>query len=267
MEFSRPLRVTGGLAVRSKRGQIGEAWWSRRFLQVLESLQLGGRLARGRNYARQGQVMSLTVEPGSVRADVQGSRSHPYAVHLTLPELTRPQWDHVESAFAGAALFRAALLAGELPPEIEDVFAACGTPLFPTAAAELGMECSCPDWSVPCKHVAAVCYVLAEAFDADPFLVLAWRGRDKESLLERLRRTNSAAPHWTDGLAERPLAECVDNFWTPPGRVPASGHHRGVPASGDGLLRTLTPPALTVRRKPLIDVLAPAYTALASSDE
>ncbi|MFG1922963.1 SWIM zinc finger family protein [Cryptosporangium sp. NPDC048952] len=260
-----PLRVSGGIAVRNKRGQIGEEWWSRRFLAVLEALNLGGRLTRGRTYARQGQVLSLAIEPGVVRADVQGSRTTPYAVRLTVPAVTEPQWAQVEESLAAAALYRAALLAGELPPEIEQVFADCGTPLFPTS---VGMKCSCPDWSVPCKHVAAVCYVLAEAFDDDPFLVLAWRGRDQEALLDALRRTTveNSAPSWSAGVADRPLADCVDAFWaaadeTPP---PRSAVH---PGAGDALVRTLTPLTATVRGTPLMDLLGTAYTMLTADPE
>ena len=67
------------------------------------------------------------------------------------------------------------------------MFAGCGTPLFPRSARDLEMSCSCPDWEVPCKHLAAVCYVLAEPFDADPFGMLAWRGKDRADLLTALR--------------------------------------------------------------------------------
>ena len=74
-----------------------------------------------------------------------------------------------------------------MPHEIEQVFADCGTPLFPRSARDLDLFCSCPDWGVPCKHVAAVCYVLAERFDDDPFGMLAWRGRDRADLLAALR--------------------------------------------------------------------------------
>src|SRR5260370_18330070 len=75
-----------------------------------------------------------------------------------------------------------------MPREIEEVFADCGTPLFPRSARDMEMSCSCPDWGVPCKHLAAVCYVLAEAFDLDPFGILAWPGRGREDLLPSLRR-------------------------------------------------------------------------------
>ena len=60
-EAGRAIEVDGGLAVRAKRGKIGERWWSRRFVDVLESVCDGGRLARGRAYARKGQVMDLSL--------------------------------------------------------------------------------------------------------------------------------------------------------------------------------------------------------------
>ena len=106
---------------------------------------------------------------------------------ITVLPLTTAQWREVESRLAAQALFRARLLAGEMPAEIEQVFSGAGTPLFPRSSRDLEMNCSCPDWEVPCKHLAAVCYVLAEAFDDDPFALLAWRGKARDDLLAALR--------------------------------------------------------------------------------
>ena len=64
--YGKTRSVEGGLKARSTRGAIGETWWSKRFLAVLESFALGTRLTRGRAYARKGQVMSLEIEPGSL---------------------------------------------------------------------------------------------------------------------------------------------------------------------------------------------------------
>ena len=83
-KYGKPLRVEGGLRAQSTRGAIGETWWSKRFLEVLESFALGSRLTRGKNYARAGQVLTLDVEPGAVRATVQGSRVKPYKVRVGL---------------------------------------------------------------------------------------------------------------------------------------------------------------------------------------
>lgn len=185
---SAPIAVEGGVKARSRRGSIGSRWWSQRFIAVLESYGMSGRLQRGRAYARKGQVMEFSLGVGKVTARVQGSRPVPYKVSIGVLPLTSAQWRTVEARLASAALFRAKLLAGEMPAEIEEVFAGCGTPLFPRSASDLDMRCSCPDWEVPCKHLAAVCYVLAEAFDDDPFAMLAWRGRGKQDLLAALRR-------------------------------------------------------------------------------
>jgi len=205
---SRPRPVEGGLKARSSRGAIGQSWWSRRFLDVLESFALGTRLTRGRAYARKGQVISLEVVRGEVRAEVQGSRAKPYKVRIGLAPFPELVWARVEIALAEQALPSAKLLAGEVPPELEEIFAAAGAPLFPGAVRDLDQRCSCPDGEVPCKHLAATFYLLAESFDADPFLILRWRGRDRDELLTRLRalRSTDDAP---DHVVEQPAPASV----------------------------------------------------------
>jgi uncharacterized Zn finger protein len=270
-EPSRPRRVEGGIKARSKRGAIGEQWWSRRFIGVLESFGMTGRLSRGRNYARSGQVLTLDISPGYVTARVQGSRPKPYQVRIQVLPLTTPQWRRVEQALAGQALFRARLLAGEMPQEIEGVFADCGTPLFPRRQHDLEMSCSCPDWGVPCKHLAAVCYVLAETFDADPFAMLAWRGRGRDDLLAALRRLRAAepaAPRPVLDVTDRPLAECLADFWSPGMTQARLRSLPAVPAvAPDLLLRTFEPPAVQVRGQDLVTLLTPAYLRLAGQDD
>jgi uncharacterized Zn finger protein len=231
---------------------------------------MSGRLARGRNYARRGQVLGFEISCGYVTAQVQGSRPKPYRVRIQVTPLTTPQWRKVEQALAGQALFRAKLLAGEMPREIEEVFADCGTPLFPRWARDMEMSCSCPDWGVPCKHLAAVCYVLAEAFDLDPFGILAWRGRGREDLLASLRRLTAAeaeAVRPVIDVTDRPLAECLADFWSP-GMSPA--RLRGLPpapvTAPDLLLRTFEPPPVLVRGQDLHTLLSPAYERLAEAE-
>ena len=173
-EPSRPLPVKGGITARSTRGEIGETWWSQRFIELLESFGVGSRLQRGRNYARRGEVVELDIEPGVVLAKVQGSRYTPYRVRLRGRTLTEHQWRRVEKSMAARALPLAKLLAGDMPHDIEDVFAACKLTLFPRSNAELKAICTCPDSENPCKHIAAAYYILAERFDEDPFLIFAW---------------------------------------------------------------------------------------------
>ncbi len=288
---ARPIRVDGGIKARSKRGAIGEQWWSRRFIAVLESYGMSGRLARGRSYARAGQVLDFKLSQGKVTAQVQGSRPRPYQVRIGVLPLTTAQWRRVQERLASQALFRAKLLAGEMPHEIEEVFDDCGTPLFPRLASDLDMHCSCPDWGVPCKHLAAVCYVLAEEFDRDPFAMLAWRGRGRAELLAALRQLQAAA-HGSPGRRDpadqagppdqgsgtgwrssldgpaKPLAECLESFWSP-GLSPARLRALSVapsPAAPDLLLRMFSPPPVQVRGKDLAEVLTPAYHRLAADD-
>ena len=161
---------------------------------MLEAAGVGGRLARGRTYARRGQTVSLQVDAGAATARVQGSAARPYRVRIGVPTLDKAQWTAVLDALAADASLTAAMLAGELPREVEDVVGAQGVALFPAGRGDLAMDCTCPDATVPCKHLAAVFYLLAERFDADPFAVLALRGRDRETVLDELRARRTRAP-------------------------------------------------------------------------
>jgi uncharacterized Zn finger protein len=274
---SRPLPVEGGLKARSTRGAIGQSWWSGRFIAVLESIIVGGRLQRGRNYARRGQVISLDVAPGMVSALVQGSRFQPYRVRAGLTAFGAPEWARLERALAESAWYSAKLLAGEMPEDIEEVFGALGLTLFPASSAELAMECSCPDWQVPCKHIAAVFYLLAEAFDEDPFAILAWRGRGREELLASLHALRAASPSPAAGPAPgggpaavagppaaAPLADCLGSYFAAQAALPVPG--QGV-TSSTTLLEQLPEVTLVVRGQPLTGLLRPAYLAFGASDE
>ncbi|HUO75126.1 MAG TPA: SWIM zinc finger family protein [Solirubrobacteraceae bacterium] len=272
---SQPLPVEGGIAARSKRGAIGEEWWSQRFIELLESFGVGSRLARGRNYARRGQVVELEVEAGVVLAKVQGSRFTPYRVRIRAKALTEHQWRRVEKTMAAQALPLAKLLAGEMPRDIEEVFASSKLTLFPATSAELKASCTCPDWENPCKHIAAAYYILAERFDEDPFLIFSWRGRDRDELLERLRARRSAgnAPSSAATQPKRsapdpvPLTDQLDFFWRS-GAELAQLHTSPLAGEApDALVRQLGPGPVELAGQSLIEVLAPAYTTLAQNAE
>lgn len=242
----------GGIRIHSTRGEVASTWWSGRFLAVLESLGVGGRLARGRSYARAGQIAALDVGPGAVTATVQGSAVRPYRVRIGVRAFDKTEWSHAVQALAADASHAAALLAGELPHEVEDVLAAVGLPLFPAAPSDLSMDCTCPDAIAPCKHLAAVCYLLAERFDADPFAVLALRGRDRETLLAELGRHRGA------GTGAPALADLLDEFFTgTPVALPDGP--RTLP---DALLDQVPVSSLTVAGEPLTAVLRPLYRAV-----
>jgi uncharacterized Zn finger protein len=274
---SRPRQVEGGIKARSRRGEIGETWWSRRFIEILESFGFGSRLQRGRSYARRGQVLELKVSAGEVEARVQGSRARPYRVRIGVKTLSEKDWARAERAMAAKAVFAARLLAGEMPREIEDAFSACKLSLFPTSGRELASACSCPDWASPCKHVAAAFYILAEAFDADPFLVFTWRGRTQPELIERLRALRGVGDAGRDegvgdldlpaGAIPTPLPASVEEFWRP---GPGLEELRIKPWAAevpDALLRQLGPPPAELGLADLPGLLAPVYAAMARAAE
>ncbi|GAA0624734.1 hypothetical protein HPO96_34315 [Kribbella sandramycini] len=170
------------------RRPFGATWWGRAWLEALEQRARldPNRLARGRSYARRGSVLELTVTPGEVEAVVQGSRAAPYQVTVRIRAFSGAEWDAVLAIVSEQIGRVAALLDGELPPEVVDDVQAAGLELLP-GAGEIRTSCSCPDFAVPCKHSAAVCYLIADALDNDPFALLLLRGRSKDDLLGALR--------------------------------------------------------------------------------
>jgi uncharacterized Zn finger protein len=227
---------------------------------VLEDIGMGNRLQRGRSYARKGQVISLDVGAGTVTAQVQGSRARPYRVRIGIAAFGKLEWAKLERALADNAWFAARLLAGEMPEDIEDAFAGLGLPLFPTTAGELSMDCSCPDWEVPCKHLAATFYLLAEAFDDDPFAILAWRGREREELLANLHAARSDGQPAADHAEQvgRPLADCLDSYFVMQAEITATNP---AATSSTALLDQLPPVDLEVRGRTLVQLLQPVYLA------
>jgi uncharacterized Zn finger protein len=277
--------VEGGITARSRRGQIGDSWWSRRFIAVLESFGIGSRLQRGKRYARTGQVLKLEIAPGQARASVQGSRSKPYRVFIETEVLTDAEWRGVEDAMTERAVFLAKLLSGEMPEEIEEAFTASSTTLFPASERDLVSACSCPDWENPCKHIAAVFYLMAEAFDDDPFLIFAWRGREKDRLLGDLRARRrrpgqgDAAeaesdhpsetrefgwPAFERGPTDATRASGAVSFWGNEDDLETMEVRPRVAVAPDLVLRQLDPSALGDAAG-VVDELRPLYERITSS--
>jgi len=224
----KPRRPANGIRAQTQRGQFGKTWWAGQWLAALEQLVDAGRLSRGRSYARSGQVLNIDIQPGRVDSRVQGSRVKPYQVHIEIKPLSDREWERVADAMAKQALFAAKLLAGEMPQNIEEAFAAAQVNLFPASRGDLQTECSCPDWANPCKHVAAVYYLLGEQFDVDPFLLFRLRGKSKEEIVAMLRARRSAPEAEARAAAPPrhkrgrpgvpaepviPLEECLERFW------------------------------------------------------
>ncbi|MBI4286300.1 MAG: SWIM zinc finger family protein [Chloroflexi bacterium] len=273
-EPAPPRPVKNGLKTRSQRGRIGETWWSERWIVVLESLGMGARLGRGRAYARRGQVISIAVQKGAVTARVQGTQPKPYSVKIELKPLSEKDWDKVTDAMASQAIFAAKLLSGEMPRNIEDAFGKVRISLFPTSVRDLITDCSCPDWANPCKHIAAVYYLLAERFDEDPFLIFKLRGRTKDEIVRILREKRTQAvpeaevtPSTEATLSQQaavPLEECLDTFWQAGAGLDSFAVNPAPPEVDNAILKRLGDAPFAVGRQNVAALLAKAY-AIASS--
>lgn len=269
---SKPRRVEGGIKARSRRGKFGDTWWAGRWIQVLESFGWDARLQRGRSYARLGQVLEYHITCGLVTAKVQGSRRRPYDIEIKVKPLSPEEWDQVTRAMAGQALFAAKLLADEMPQNIEEAFAAARLTLFPQSEQDIDTFCSCPDWANPCKHIAAVYYILGEAFDRDPFMIFQLRGRGRQELAAALREERSTlASSEVEGHAgaegepwdlDQPLEECLNRFWEAGEEL--AGFRVSVlpPAVPEALLKRLGPLPQLESRKDTTAILYESYRAV-----
>ncbi len=196
--------------------EFGTHWWARRWLAALERFGWTARLERGRDYARRGNVLDIDIKPGVVTAAVQGSRPWPYKSVIGLQTLNDEQWDRVIKRLGRQALYAAKLLAGDMPQNIEDIFNAADVPLIPRNAAAFTMECTCPDPVNPCKHIAAVHYVLSTEFDRDPFVLFELRGRSRHDIVKALQgrpedQTVNALPLVPTGNGSDDYT--LDTFW------------------------------------------------------
>ncbi|HEY3810459.1 MAG TPA: SWIM zinc finger family protein [Acidimicrobiales bacterium] len=224
----------------SGRTAFGTTWWGRAWIDALEHRARldPNRLPRGRSYARRGKVGALVVDGSGVRAPVYGTQMSAYRVWVRVRAFSDDEWGRAIDAIAAKAGHAAALLDGELAPEIVDDLAGVGLSLLP-GPGEVGTTCSCPDWANPCKHAAAVCYLMAELLDREPFSVLQLRGRPREEVLAGLRARRAA---------EGPAAATTGSP-----RLPATVTARSLAGRVTGPLPRLPlPPARAGRPAPLL---------------
>lgn len=259
--------VKGGIKANSKRGDFGATWWAKRWIAVLESFQIGARLSRGRSYARSGQVLSIDISQGAVKAKVQGSSSRPYSITIKMKTIPDADWKKLATALSAQAIFAAKLLAGEMPQEIEQAFTDAGLSLFPEKLGDLETDCSCPDWSNPCKHIAAAYYLLGEEFDRDPFLLFKLRGMEREAFIKLLgaatpttKQAEAAMPE----LPPEPLPAEAAVFWQA-GVLPEEfyGEVRTPPVNA-ALLKRLGKFPFWRGAEDLAEALEPLYTQASS---
>lgn len=176
-QYGKRRKAKGGIESRNKRGAFGQTWWGRHFVTAMEDLADPGRIARGRTYARQGQVLNLGVERGQIYGEVQGSQLEPFSASVTVDPLTEGQVAALVDRVKTNPGMLAELASNAIPQ-------ALASALLPHDKGQLDFDCTCPDDGWPCKHAAALMYIAAEHIDASAVTILTLRGVDLDQLIE-----------------------------------------------------------------------------------
>ncbi|MBO0937634.1 DEAD/DEAH box helicase [Fibrella sp. HMF5335] len=162
----------------AERITYGKTWWGQQWLQALTRIDEANRLPRGKTYANKGAVRALKIDTNQISAQVQGSKPRPYKTKLTVPLFEANEKKALLTEIRNNPALLAQLLNRQLPPDLIDFADKRGIRLFPRSFSELQAGCSCPDYAMPCKHLAAVIYLITNEIDQNPFLVFGLKGLD-----------------------------------------------------------------------------------------
>jgi len=270
-----PRRVRGGVKLKTKEGETPESWITQRINRVIEDAATGEPAREGLEYARQGQTKRFEVEGGEVKAVVQGRMPKAYLVDMALQPFSSKARDELIKVMSDQALYAAKLLAGEVPSNIEDLFAPLGLKLYPTEPSEIRVSCTCADWSSEepwCKHAVCSGMLLGELLGSDPFTIFDLRGIGREELLDRLRDQRALAGQGpgssvvyqahVPGASDTkpvPLEEAIDEYWEVGRGLETLETPITRPDASHVLLRRLGPSPFTEGRFPLMGLLATCY--------
>ena len=245
--------------------QFSRTWWGQRFIEALEQFTDPGRLGRGRSYASNGRILDYAITRGTVNARVRGSinpyfgvyKEPIYTTSITIKAISPANWSRVIRQIASRADLVTKLLLNEMPDTIEEAFSELGLHLLPHSESDFVTDCSCPDWSNPCKHIAGVYYLLASALDRDPFVMFELRGLSRDALRAELAQSHLGQILASSLVAEDlPPVEPVESYYTRPIRKPSvtSSHKefwtgaRRLPASLNSPMQANVP-ALLIKKQ------------------
>ena len=204
--------------------KYAKTWWGQRLIEALEDFTDSGRLARGRSYSTDNRIKQWLLKDGKVNAKIRGNvnpyfgvyKEPTYKVSVQMSHLSEAQWQKIIQKLSQKASFISRLLLNEIPENIETVFESVGTHLLPNDYQDFKVSCDCPDYAVPCKHIAGVCYRLAGLMDNDPFLLFEMRGLAPEKLLQQLA-DSPLGKVLSDAKSNAPVELVpVDSFYTRP---------------------------------------------------
>jgi len=153
------------------RKSYGTTYWGEQFLNALDEIDYSNRLPRGKTYANKGLVEDIKINNNHISAEVQGSRYKPYKVKFNFPAFSEKQKAQILELVTDNPAYLSKLLNRELPSILDRACRRLGIHIFPSSWRDVQGSCSCPDSAVPCKHMAATLYIIANEIDKNPFLV------------------------------------------------------------------------------------------------
>lgn len=166
---------------------FGNTWWGSQWLRSLDHIDYENRIPRGVAYARKGNVKSIKINQNIITAKVAGSMPRPYNVTIIVPPFFDEDIERLMQEIEKRPALISKLMNRELDPEMMDIAQKLGLVLFPRQWTDFKMQCSCPDWAVPCKHLAAVIYMVSQEIDNNPFLVFEMH---RVNLVDELKKRN-----------------------------------------------------------------------------
>jgi len=204
--------------------QQSKTWWGQKFIKALESFCDPNRLRRGRSYANPRKIINFERHQGDVLAHVRGSvnpyfgvyKEPLYTTEVKIVPIPKKDWTKIIQKLSTNASFVSRLLLNEIPENIQDCFEEAGYNFLPHSSQDFQTDCTCPDWSNPCKHIAGVCYWLAEELDHDPFLLFELRGLSRDALQKELRKTPLGNALASGLVGEEIEPEPVESYCTVP---------------------------------------------------
>lgn len=270
-----PRRVRGGVKLRHKAGETPQSWVTQRLLRVAETGAVAEVYTDGIEYGRLGQTKRLTVEDTLCEGIIQGRSDKPYTTTIHLDEFSAESQEKIIAAMADQVRYAAKLLAGELPSNIEDVFAPLGLKLFPSEPDDMSLSCSCPDWNEKepwCKHTVCLTALLAEKLGEDPMAIFGLRSMPGQELIDGLRQKRAVGvqgpgpspvlhqhlPGVSD-ISSPPLEDSMESFWEVGRGLEELDTPIAPPTVNCVLLRRLGPSPFTSGSFPLIGLMATCY--------
>jgi uncharacterized Zn finger protein len=202
-------------------------WWGAAWVNKMERLAEPTRFAQGAKYARTGSVPALRFDGRTVASKVQVPNEQPYLARISFDPFSHQQWESLLAEVRDRKALASSISSGDLPLELQSAFTKAKLRFMPERYVDLHLECACPDWLKPCKHLVALWMKFAREFDRDPFLVFELRGLKRDELLARLRNRQPAAvpepgaaeeefPEVAVPLKLEPLPADPKAFWSAP---------------------------------------------------